>query len=105
MPTAIEIKNPLNNAVLRCKPLGEKSISLGLINGRNMRGIAVPIESLGKSPVHDLFVKDALNNGFTQEHINKVEALALLDSLYDTFNRIANDDSHEDFGLKEDYFN
>lgn len=72
MPTAILIKNPTNNNILRCK-FGEKNIILGLLNGSIMRGISIPVRSaLEKTPTVDMFIKDVLNCGFKQEHIDLI---------------------------------
>ena len=104
MPTAILIKNPTNNNILRCKHT-LKNVNLALINGKNMRGISVPYTSvLERTPAYDLFVKSALNSGFTQEHINNIFDTIIIQTLKDIVNEMENDDSHEDYGLKENYF-
>ena len=100
MPETLLIKNMKNNNVLRCKFL-KNCINLGLINGNNMRGVAIPIESvLERTPAYDSFIKSALKNGFTPNHIDDIEILAMLNYIS---NQFENDDSHEDYGLKEDY--
>ena len=71
-----------------------------------MRGISVPLKSvMERTPAYDLFVKDALNNGFTQEHISNIFDTLAIQILEDISNEMENDDSHEDYGLKEDYLN
>ena len=73
MPEVLMIKNLQNNNILRCR-FGKNNVNLGLINGKNMRGIAVPLKSvLEKSPAYDLFTKNAINSGFRQENIDLIE--------------------------------
>lgn len=100
MPEAIQIKNQLNNSILRYK-FGKKNVNLALINGKNMRGISVPYTSvLERTPIYDFFVKSSLNNGFTMDHIDDIEILAILNNLSNLFE---NGERLEDFGLEEDY--
>lgn len=78
MPEVMIIQNQTNGNILRCKVM-KKTISLGLLNGKNMRGIAVPLKSiLEKSPTYDMFTTNALRLGFKQNHIDVIEKMVML---------------------------
>ena len=84
MQEVVLIKHPSNGSFLRYK-LSKNNLFLGLINGKNMRGVAIPLTSvLVKSPAYDMFIKNALHSGFTQSHINGIEITAMTQMLVNT---------------------
>lgn len=69
-----QITNPANGHILHCRFGTNNNLLLGLLNGKNMRGIAVSAKSfLERTPASDGFIKKVLADGFTQEHIDYID--------------------------------